>query len=271
MRKDTITYKIILSNNTGKEYNNITISDEIPAGLEIVSTEGTFTSGMEKILGDDSVTVKTVKWQNQSLADGESKTYSFQAIAVKGNKEFINKATYNIGNLTSVDSNSTYHKSKAGIISVDVPTEYLFAGVPNVSDEILSPNYKIVNKTEGGNLQVEVVSFKADETAANDFDLDSDSGKKLELKVKTVYDDSAKGFAADVSKETESEILSSNRSNVFTLGVLAEKSQTENGSPAPASVGCFKFVGKLTGYDALDMNLNEHAKFKMILRFTIKY
>ena len=287
--KDTIKYTITVT-VTGDNSLPVTITDIIPKGLTLDETADSYTEGMDieksQVSDKDSETTTTVRWGKIDesntdelliLAPG-SHTFEFKTQVVKYNTLFENSAKITVPGMTLSDditnSNYTYHKSKVGVIKVTVPTEYLFAGVPNVSDKILSPNYKIENHTEDGKIKVEVAGFTPNAISGteNDFTVGEDEGKGvIGLKIEKINDTkNGTGFGSDSGDMTSGILtsLSNTDTKVFELGTLGAPPTNENDTSVD-HIGFFKFVGDVKGYDVLDMDLNEHAKFKMILRFSI--
>ena len=183
----------------------------------------------------------------------------------------------------------------SNMIKVTVPTEYLFAGVPNVfGDEIVAPNYTITNNSEDSKLKVEVAfenenndgttnknSFLvADSTAEEKLNGSTiEKPDKIELylsKPENNNDSDNNGFfivdntgtAPNATAEKTNllsqynDINGTSATSVFTLGILDGTTGTAKNS------GSFTFTGKIGDYDILDMDLNLHSKFKMIFKFT---
>ena len=171
------------------------------------------------------------------------------------------------------------------LINVTVPTEYLFAGIPNVfGDEIVAPNYKITNNSENYKVRVDV-AFNNGTEANNPFNV----ATKAALKSETGTGDSdsiilnispsnklpdgvsTNGFFKenDATDQNGTESLieydSNKATKVFTLGTLDKVNKTDG-----TNVGVFTFTGKIPNYDTLDTDLNLHSKFKLILKFTSK-
>ncbi len=198
----------------------------------------------------------------------------------------IDNARYIIYGVSKTGDNISDNLVLGGkMINVTVPTEYLFAGIPNVfGNNIVAPNYKIVNNSQNYKVQVDVAFNNGVEednpfnvaatTKLNNSQKGTGNSDNIVLKITkptSLSDGITNGFFIenDATNTTGTESLIGyndiSGTKVFTLGTLDKAGKTDG-----KSIGIFTFTGEIPDYDAMDTNLNLHSKFKLILKFTVK-
>ena len=157
MLYDTLTFQTDLANSTGAEVNGVSLSHQLPEGIEFLTSKPSTT-------GDNPIT-----WNSLSIPAGQSKRLEFQASA-KRSGEFTIRSTLKgpTGVLQESESKIQIGDIKLGLTvsgpqkrGVNRPTPYLITVFNNGSQTArgvrvttrLDPSIQVVSASQGGRVE----------------------------------------------------------------------------------------------------------------------